>query len=156
MRLVFATPHPPQAVPLPPLGKVGFSGNRSKSYRGNTHKQFCPYFTLYRKKSIIFYLPQRGKCGGRNVPCLRVSAKQIYDRLRSSRMTDEVLLTVFADERLRHRFVGEGSPLPKKRTVFTKYNLCPRDTSIHKCSAGGTRSPFPRWGRLGLGVSLNC
>ena len=32
----------------------------------------------------------------RNVPCLRVSAKQIYDRLRSSRMTDEVLLTVFA------------------------------------------------------------
>ena len=43
-------------------------------------------------------LPQREKCGGRNVPCLRVSAKQIYDRLRSSRMTDEVLLTVIADE----------------------------------------------------------
>ena len=78
-------------VPLPLLGKVGLSGNRSKSYKGNTHKQFCPYFTLYRKESITSYLPQRGKVAD-------VSAKQIYDRLRSSRMTDEVLLTVIDDE----------------------------------------------------------
>ena len=38
------------------------------------------------------YLPQRGKVSD-------VSAKQIYDRLRSSRMTDEVLLTIFANNK---------------------------------------------------------
>ena len=122
---VLGTPHPPPqaAVPLPPLGKVGFSGNRSKSYRGNTHKQFCPYFTLYRKESITSYLPQRGKVAD-------VSAKQIYDRLRSSRMTDEVLLTNFTN---KNRFSALGTPHPPLK-----------------------RSPFPRCGRLGLGVSLHC
>ena len=38
----------------------------------------------------IFSLLQREKVAD-------VSAKQIYDRLRSSRMTDEVLLTVFVN-----------------------------------------------------------
>ena len=48
-----------------------------------------------------------------------VSAKQIYDRLRSSRMTDEVLLTVFEDKRLRHRFVGDGAfDVPRKQSVL--------------------------------------
>ena len=39
---------------------------------------------------VYFCLLQREKVAD-------VSAKQIYDRLRSSRMTDEVLLTVFVN-----------------------------------------------------------
>ena len=35
--------------------------------------------------------------------------------------------------------VGEGSPLPKKRTVFGKYNLCFPNTSSTTC--GGPPSP---------------
>ena len=32
---------------------------------------------------------------------------------------DEVLLTVFADKRLRHRFVGDGAfDVPRKQSVF--------------------------------------
>ena len=114
-------------VPLPPLGKVGFSGNRSKSYRGNTHKQFCPYFTLYRKESITSYLPQRGKVAD-------VSAKQIYDRLRSSRMTDEVLQTVFADERQRHRLGRGGACSSRKNGRFSENIISvlgtPQSTSV--------------------------
>ena len=42
------------------------------------------------RESFFFCLLQREKVAD-------VSAKQIYDRLRSSRMTDEVLLTVFVN-----------------------------------------------------------
>ena len=61
---------------------------------------FAARFLYYGKQTNS--LPQRGKVAD-------VSAKQIYDRLRSSRMTDEVLLTIIVD---KNRFSALRTPHP--------------------------------------------